>query len=360
MQKNFQAQQRDMKTKHTQLMAAFAELDPDPVFRFDDEVKIIMTNSSGQKLCNDNYAVGMKLEKIIPQVKEVDLKKCIHDGSEINLISEIGNKYYKFTIRGIPEMGIGQIYGSDITDLKKTQQNLITALNKAEESEKIKTYFLAQMSHEIRSPLTAIMGFNLMIKDYLPKDVPEDLNYAFYAIDKSSRRLTRTIEQLLNMSQLQTGGYEMNVEKFDAAEVIEEILANYEEEVKLNEVEIKLGYKTKDSVITKDKYAIQHILANVIDNAVKYTKKGIIDIQLDRNENDNLYIIVKDSGIGMTDNFIANLFVPFSQEVMGYNRPYDGTGLGLALSKKYADLNNVDLKIESEKNLGTAVTILFK
>jgi signal transduction histidine kinase len=360
MQKNFQAQQRDMKSKHTQLMAAFAELDPDPVFRFDDEGRIIMTNSSGQKLCNDSYAVGMMLEKIIPQVKEVDLKKCIQDGSEINLISQIENKYYMFTIRGIPELGIGQIYGSDITDLKKTQQNLITALNKAEESEKLKSFFLAQMSHEIRSPLTAIMGFNLMIKDYLPKDVPEDLDYAFYAIDRSSRRLTRTIEKLLNMSQLQTGGYEMNIEKFDVAELVKEILTNYEEEAKLNDVEITLEFKTDEFTVTKDKYAIHQILSNIIDNAVKYTKKGTISIQLDRNENDNLFIYVKDSGIGMTDDFIANLFVPFSQEVMGYNRPYDGTGLGLALSKKYADLNNIDLKIESEKNLGTAVTILFK
>ena len=359
MRTHFDAEKLDIKLQYAQLMAAFAEADPDPVFRFDESGKITMTNEAGTNLLHSSQRNGKNLNILIPEVAGMDLNSYIKEGKTIDVVSKIKDKYYKFTLTGLPEMKIGQIYGSDITELKLAEEKLKHALTKAEESEKIKSYFLAQMSHEIRSPLTAVLGFNSIIKDEIAENVTPNLEFAFNAIEKSGRRLTRTIDQLLNMANLQTGRYEPKLEGVDIQRLIEHIMEEYIPDIFSKNLKFLFEPKTQDKFVRIDKYGLTQILESIIDNAIKYTNRGEIKIMLDKNKEGKKFVSVADTGIGMSNEYVNDLFKPFTQEIMGYNRPFEGNGLGLAVSKRYAELNNIDILVDSEKNVGSVFTILF-
>jgi signal transduction histidine kinase len=359
MRQRFQDEKKEIKEHDTRLMAAFAELDPEPVFRFDSGGVVLMTNEAGFNLSNNGPLVGKKLSSIIPEIINFNLGKCIQDAEQFDFISYIKNKCFRFTMKGIPDLRIGQIYGSNITELKETEQKLSFALETAEKSEKIKSFFLAQISHEIRSPLTAIMGYNSLIKDDVSDKLNKDLEYAFDAIDSSSRRLKRTIDLILNMSLLQSGKYEIHYELIDVASIIMDIVVEYNLEIKQRKIALNFTNNTNDAFTMADRYALIQIFSNIIDNAIKYTAKGSVEIIVGRDQLKRLFVTVTDTGIGMSDEYIKNLFVPFTQEKMGYSRPYEGSGLGMALIKRFSELNKAEIKLQSEKKKGTSLQIIF-
>jgi signal transduction histidine kinase len=359
LNKHFQAHNKDVNAQDSKLIAGFAELDPEPFFRFDNTGAILMVNEAGVNLYKNGSLVGKSLSSIIPEIENFDLNKSIRFGEQLYFTSYIRNKCFRFTMKGIPELEIGQIYGSDITELKETEEKLISALKNAEESEKIKSFFLAQISHEIRSPLTAIMGYNSLIKEDVFGKIDKDLEYAFDAIDVSSKRLRRTIDQILNMSLLQAGKFELHNESVNVASIIEEIITEYKSDSRQRRLDLKFSKMTDKMSIQADRYSLIQIFSNVIDNAIKYTKKGGVEIIIGRDSLDKLFVKVNDTGIGMSEEYIKNLFVPFTQETMGYSRPYEGSGLGMALIKRFSDLNNAMIEIKSSKNIGTSIQIMF-
>lgn len=359
MRSHFNREKNDLNLKHAQLMAAFAEMDPEPVFRFDETGKIVMSNEASEMLLQNGLHKEKKLVNIIPDLNKIDLAACIKEGKKIDFVTKLNDKSYKFTIIGLPEMNIGQIYGSDITELKKAELKIKEALKKAEDSEKIKSYFLAQMSHEIRSPLTAVLGFNSIIKEKLVNKIDDDMEFAFYAIDKSGRRLTRTIDQLLYMSQFQTESYEPKIETTNLTHALINVISEYKPEANLKNIGLTFDNKIGDAYVYADKYGLAQIFDSLIDNAVKYTSKGSVKVVLNKNENNKLYVSIADTGIGMSEEFVSNLFRPFTQERMGYNRPFEGNGLGLALSKKFADISNAEIFVKSTKDVGSEFTIVF-
>ena len=118
--------------------------------------------------------------------------------------------------------------------------------------------------------------------------------------------------------------------------------------------------RAKKKEINADEYCITQIFANLIDNALKFTKKGKVEILVSNNSNDDIIVEVKDTGIGMGKEFLKHLFEPFVQETTGYTRAYEGNGLGLALVKRYCDINNAILEVESEKGIGTTFKVIFR
>ncbi|MHB9010985.1 MAG: sensor histidine kinase [Ignavibacteriaceae bacterium] len=359
MRVHFDKEKNDITRKHLELMAAFSELDPEPVFRFDGTGNIIMTNQAGNDLDTSKYAINKPLVSIIPEVAQIDLDSCINENKALNIISDLNGRTFQFTIRGFSRMQIGQIYGSDITELKLAEEKLKHALIKAEESEKLKTNFLSQMSHEIRSPLTAVLGFNRIVKEQFNNRSSEDLTFAFEAIEKSGKRLIRTMDQLLNMSQLQTVTYDISRQEVELLSFIKKLINEFNNEIELKKLNIILENELVESKIICDTYALNQIVQNILDNAIKYTSKGEIKIHLGKDSKERIILSVSDTGIGMSEDYIKELYKPFSQEVMGYNRPFEGNGLGLAISKRYAELNNINIRVDSIKNSGTTVTLIF-
>lgn len=353
MRSHFNTEKRDLEHQHTNLMAALAEYDPDPVLRFDSKGNIVMSNQAFSELYSGYYLVGKKLYEILPELGGVDFESCVKEGNFSEITCKLRDSYYYFIIRGIPELNIGQIYGSDITKLK-------TALKQATESEKIKSFFLSQMSHEIRTPINAIMGFNSILRDNTVNLLDSELQYSFEAIDNSCYRLIRTIDQLLDMAQLQSGSYKAEFENINLNELVEGVITNYRSEASSKNLGLHYINKTSDlPTVLRDKYSITQIISNLLDNAVKYSSKGDINVVIDKDEMDKIKISVIDSGIGMSKDYQEKIFALFSQEQMGYNRRYEGNGLGLALSKKFADLNDISIEVDSIQDEGSTFTIIF-
>jgi len=130
-------------------------------------------------------------------------------------------------------------------------------------------------------------------------------------------------------------------------------------EARLKEIGLILNKATENTYLLCDEYSVSQIFANLIDNALKYTKVGKVKIVLGRNANNNLFVDVSDTGIGMSEDFKAKLFKPFSQEETGYTRKFEGNGLGLALVKNYCQINNASIEVKSEKWKGTSFKIVF-
>lgn len=236
--------------------------------------------------------------------------------------------------------------------------DIIDAKNKAENSEKIKTEFLAQMSHEIRTPINAMINYSYLLKDECSLKMGSELKFIFDGIEISSSRIIRTIDLILNMSELQTKSYIPQYVDLDIAKISSDCINQIKHLGEIKKLKINFNNSAASTILKVDEYSVHQIIINLLDNAVKYTAEGQIDLNITE-YNNSLILSVKDTGIGMSVDFLENLFKPFSQEESGYSRRYDGNGLGLALVKKYCDINYAGIFVESEKGKGSIFKVSF-
>jgi len=246
----------------------------------------------------------------------------------------------------------------DITEIKRVQRELVEALNKAEESDKLKSAFLAQMSHEIRTPLNVILTSIPLIADEIPNG-DEDLKIILDSVKSAGRRLQRTIDMILSMSSVQSGNYKATFEKFDIISDLKKLMNEFKSLSDDKELDLKFTHSEENSFITADRYTINQVFQNLINNSIKYTLKGYVEVYVKNLNNNKVKVEIRDSGIGMSQEYIEKMFVPFSQEDAGYKREFEGNGLGLALVKKYIELNRADISVESEKNIGSVFSVVF-
>ncbi len=248
----------------------------------------------------------------------------------------------------------------DITHRKASEVNLIKAKKIAEQSDRLKSEFLAQMSHEIRTPINAILSFAGLLREELEDKVNDDLKTSFDIMSRAGNRIIRTIDLILNMAEVQTGTYDFAPRKFDLYdEILESLFLSFKPSAREKSIKLLLKKETEDSEVTADEYTVAQIFSNLIDNAIKFTKNGSVEINILRNGDDDLTVEVIDSGVGIREEYLPQIFLPFTQEEQGYTRKFEGSGLGLALVKKYCDLNNATLLVDSEKDKGTKFTIIF-
>jgi PAS domain S-box-containing protein len=247
---------------------------------------------------------------------------------------------------------------TDITERKKMENELKLAKEKAETANKLKSEFLAQMSHEIRSPMNVTLSFVNLIKDEVGGNLPANLLQYFDGVDLAGKRLIRTVDLILNMSEMQIGVYEPNWNNFDLQdEILNQLYLEYNGQAKQKSLEFSLLNKAFNPNIYADKYSVNQIFANLIDNAIKYTERGKIEVILENDNENNVIVSVKDTGIGISESFMNNIFDLFMQEERGYSRRYEGNGLGLALVKKYCDMNKATINVESLKGIGSTFKV---
>ena len=248
----------------------------------------------------------------------------------------------------------------DITERKRAAEELLKAKEKAEESDKLKTEFLAQMSHEIRTPINVLLGYIEYLDDlYGEPKVPEAVD-CFDGINIASHRIIRTIDLVLNAAELQTGTYQAKFIKIDLdTEILHKLYKERFLSASQRGLELVYNCELNDPKIFADDYSTTQIFVNLIDNAIKYTRKGKIEILLTKNRNGNIVVEIKDTGIGIAKEFLPRLFDAFAQEEQGYTRSFEGNGLGLALVKRYCEINNALLEVESEKNVGSTFRVIF-
>lgn len=246
----------------------------------------------------------------------------------------------------------------DITAIKRAQQELIKALERAEQSDKLKTAFLAQMSHEIRTPLNVILTSIPLFEDLIPEG-DDEMKVILDSVKSAGKRLHRTIDMILNMSSVQSGNYKPHYESFSLSDDLKKLSDEFRSLSEDKGLTLNFTNLAGSTFITADRYTVNQIFQNLIGNAIKYTQKGFVDIILREQPNKKLKVEVRDTGIGMSKEYLQNIFTPFSQEHSGHKREYEGNGLGLALVKKYAEINHAEIHVESEKGKGSVFSVVF-
>jgi len=244
----------------------------------------------------------------------------------------------------------------EITERKKAIQERELALVEAKKANQVKSNFLANMSHEIRTPLNAILGFTDLLENETKKMNNPELDQYVDIIQQSGDRLMNTVHGILDISQIETGTVKLNPEPVDLKQTIIDLITTLNPGAQEKKVDIQFDSHIRKSIIQTDKYCLTQAMDNIINNAIKYTEKGSVTIQLER-KGKRLSAAVTDTGIGMTEEFMKRMFDPFTQESEGYSKKYEGVGIGLPLTKRYLDLIGAELKVESKKGHGSTFTI---
>jgi signal transduction histidine kinase len=214
------------------------------------------------------------------------------------------------------------------------------------------------MSHEIRTPLNVILHAIPILVDEIGEKDNDNLTI-LNSVGSAGRRLQRTIDLILDMSAVQSGNYKPDFEQIDLAEDLRRLTDEFKSLAEDKGLKLEVSNSSTNPVIIVDKHTVKQIFQNLLANAVKYTNKGFVRIVIQDVADGNLQVLVEDSGIGMNQEFMKNIFKPFSQEDVGQMREYEGNGLGLALIKKYSEINNALLEVQSKKDVGSVFSVTF-
>ena len=253
---------------------------------------------------------------------------------------------------------------TDISERKELTQSLIKAKDIAEESDRLKSVFLATMSHELRTPLNAVIGFSDLIQQDLPL---EDILHFSEIISMSGKHLLGVIEDVFDISLIETGDIKIEVKPLSTAILLDEVHEIIKNEQVLQEkehLELILDDSLEDSeaILFSDQKRIKQILINLLKNALKFTNEGSVKFGcfLHQEEQQFIKFFVKDSGIGIPQKAQKLIFEIFRQADDSHTRIYGGTGLGLTICKKLTKLMGGNIWIESEEGNGALHYPVYK
>jgi len=274
----------------------------------------------------------------------------IKDGSfiwESASISPITNKDGKIThFLAIKE---------DITEKKKTMQELISAKEKAEESDHLKSAFLANMSHEIRTPMNGILGFSELLKE--PDLTGEEHEFYIDLIEKSGARMLNIINDIVDISKIESGQMNLSISKTNINEQMEYIFKFFKPEAEKKGIHLKINNTQPDQLVSleTDQQKLYAILSNLVKNSIKYTFTGEVEFGylLKENESSELVFYVKDTGIGIPKERQTAIFERFVQSDIFDKDALQGAGLGLSIAKAFVEMLNGKIWLESEEGKGS-------
>lgn len=360
--------EKALSESETELKAIFDSL-PDVVFTIDKDGRYLKIVQSNPQLLyrSADELIGKTLSEVFPKniadgfMLSIENALSKKENIQIEYDLLIGNQTKSFlaTVAPMKENTVLWV-ARDITDLKSYQQELIQAKELAEQSNKLKDAFIANMSHEIRTPLNGILGLSEIIKDKYTDRIKDEDEILFAGIEHSSKRIIRTVDMILNYSRIQTGEFPVIPREIELSSICENLIKEFNTAAKGKALELSFKNKIdKKVMLFGDEYSITNSISNLIDNAIKYTNKGFVDIILYNGDEGEVLLDVKDSGIGISEGYIQHIFEPYQQEQMGYGRAYEGVGLGLPIVKKFLGLNNATISVVSKKGEGTTFTINF-
>lgn len=241
----------------------------------------------------------------------------------------------------------------DLSERNRTEEKLLQAKYAAEGANRVKSEFLATMSHELRTPLTAIIGFSDLLLEGISGELDERSKRYLNNISRSGNHLLALINNILDLSKIEAGKMELNLECFFVSEVFEDLKFIASSGALNKDISIEFNVKDNLSIIA-DKIRFKQILYNLISNATKFTHAGgFVRISSERSKN-MIQFRVSDTGIGISEEDRKYLFEPFKQIDSDMNRQYEGTGLGLALVKQFVDMHKGRVWFTSVQGKGSS------
>lgn len=248
---------------------------------------------------------------------------------------------------------------TDITELTERERNLLAAKEAAEQANRAKTNFLAHISHELRTPLNAIIGFSEMMRlqSRGPLGAPEYLSYV-EDIHGSANQLLTVINDILGLTSVEAGTFVLHDAEATLAMLVEPAVASFRAKAEQAGIALTCDLREDQLHLVVDQRVTRQILGNLLSNAIKFTPRGgRVEVRASRATDGTLTIAVSDTGIGISEEMIEHVFMPFFQAEAGTTRKFEGTGLGLALSKRLAELIGGTLSIASSRGRGTTVSL---
>jgi len=240
--------------------------------------------------------------------------------------------------------------------LGKNFAKVATKRDRAVKENEAKSQFLANISHELRTPLNAIIGYSEMISDDVADGVTDRIKEDSDRINSAGKHLLIIINDILDISKIEAGKMDLNIEEFNINNMVSEIVATSKPLSNKNGNTLIIKFNNKIETIYSDLTRTRQILLNLISNAIKFTKDGEIIISVNDstiNEQESIEFVVQDAGIGLDEKYISKIFSPFNQADLSSSKKYEGTGLGLTISKLFCELMNGTISVKSKLGQGS-------
>jgi len=308
---------------------------------------------------SDDDVLGVMPEEISELVNKAILDNLVVQGVE----TRFQDHSYLWSVVPMPSQTIVNCYGVDITQIRAAESETETAyldsLIAKDESE-AKSIFLANMSHEVRTPLTAILGFSESLLE--SGQSMKERVIAINTVIRNARHLLHIINDLLDITKIDAGQVVVQMQKTSLAGVIQDVCHNFRPMAKSKGLSFKFSISSSiPEFIVSDEMRLKQILFNVCNNAIKFTERGEVRINIEFNAAEHeLKFVVADTGVGITDDEMNYIFHRFEQTDKGHSRKYGGVGLGLYITSELVELLGGSISVKSKVGEGSCFSVIVK
>lgn len=250
----------------------------------------------------------------------------------------------------------------EITYRCMAEESLLVAKEEAETSARIKTQFISNISHEFRAPLNAIMGYGEILKYEVEKIDRKDIMKDIASIEKAGNHLLKLINDTLDLSKIQAGKMNFHPEWFKVVEMAEDVIATIRPLANKNGNRFSVSYQGPVQSMNSDVFRIRQVLLNILGNACKFTREGLITLKVSAKPlhgDEWIYFVIKDNGIGIEPKQLEDIFSEYGHVTHGHSEKYGGFGLGLSISKRICEMMAGTIAVSSKPGEGTEFTLAF-
>ena len=326
------------------LSARLQKLISKPILHLEDTMRMVSSNKNYEIRATRFYGdeIGRLIDGFNTMLSEIQLR----DSALQRAYNELQTSTHELEV--------------EIIHRKRTQDELLTAKQAAEQASRAKSAFLANMSHELRTPLNAIIGYSEMLEEEVQDSGKISNVRDLQKIQAAGKHLLALINDVLDLSKIEAGKMQLHVEAFEIRDMIEEIVTTLKPAIAKNENAFQLRMPNEIGAMRGDITKVRQILLNLLSNACKFTDHGSISLGVDRLRTagqDWIRFRVGDTGIGISPEQQESLFQEFTQADISIARKYGGTGLGLAISHRFVQMMKGRITMESASGQGSVFTV---
>ncbi len=250
----------------------------------------------------------------------------------------------------------------DVTDSRRACNELEVRVERQarelESANRLKSEFLASMSHELKTPINALIGYTALLRDRVYGDLTRGQEAALERVSSASEHLLELVSDMLDLARLQGGGLTVHPEPVELAELIRDVGRAIESQVQAKQLDFQVEIEPELPRVTTDRARLRQVLMHLLSNAIKFTSHGSISVQARRaRRGRGVEILVADTGIGIRQEHLSTIWEEFRQVDQSWTREHEGTGLGLAITKQMLELLGGTVRVRSRPGQGSVFTV---